>query len=349
MDSGVQWAIVRHSLTYWLGQTVVAALYITLLESLLELLRDDIKPRSEHWQTIWSLVSPLFVSLMILLPLFIYSSFGLSNRFVGPVKRLRRVLRELAQGRPFSPVKFREGDYWQELAEELNQAVAALSKQRSADELVVSPVKFREGDCWQELAEEMNQAVAALSTQRSAQEPAALEQQENIRSESLETASDPKPAIGTAACSAQRKLNCRILLAEDGPDNQRLITFFLHNAGAEVEPAENGQIALNLALAAQQSGNPFAVILMDMQMPVMDGYEATQKLGNAGYCRPIIALTAHAMSEDREKCINAGCDGYITKPIDPKKFVRLLEPWASREPSPVLTHDIAPVAHRRVP
>ena len=100
-----------------------------------------------------------------------------------------------------------------------------------------------------------------------------------------------------------------------------------------MELAENGQIALDLALTAQQVGNPFDVILMDMQMPVMDGYEATQNLREAGYKEPIIALTAHAMTEDRQKCIDAGCDDYITKPIDPKKLVGLIEPWVAREPS----------------
>jgi CheY-like chemotaxis protein len=73
---------------------------------------------------------------------------------------------------------------------------------------------------------------------------------------------------------------------------------------------------------------------MDMQMPVMDGYEATQKLRNAGYREPILALTAHAMIGDRQKCMDVGCDDYISKPIDPKKMVALLEAWVGRKPSP---------------
>ena len=134
---------------------------------------------------------------------------------------------------------------------------------------------------------------------------------------------------------AQEEPNCRILLADDSPDNQQLITFVLHKAGADVELADNGQIALAIALAAQWSGSPFDLILMDMQMPVMDGYEATRKLRSAGYKRPIIAVTAQSMSGDRQKCLDAGCDDYMTEPIDPKNLVQLLEPWASRKPSPV--------------
>jgi signal transduction histidine kinase/ActR/RegA family two-component response regulator len=126
-------------------------------------------------------------------------------------------------------------------------------------------------------------------------------------------------------------LNCRVLLVEDGPDNQRLISFILHKAGAEVTLVENGKAALHLALKAQQDNHPFDVILMDMQMPIMDGYQATRSLRNAGYTKPIVALTAQAMLGDFKRCINAGCDGYITKPINRSELLKALQTFAQKE------------------
>ncbi len=128
----------------------------------------------------------------------------------------------------------------------------------------------------------------------------------------------------------EQRLSCRILLAEDGPDNQRLISCVLRNAGAEVTVAENGQIALELALDAWRRSEPYGVVLMDMQMPVLEGYSATRKLREAGYGAPIIALTAHAMQDDREKCLQAGCDEFATKPIDRPTLFKTIAAFAGK-------------------
>lgn len=117
---------------------------------------------------------------------------------------------------------------------------------------------------------------------------------------------------------------CRILLAEDGPDNQQLFSLLIRNAGGEVVVAANGRDAIELAITSKVQGKPFDVILMDMQMPILDGYSAVRQLRFEGWQGPIVALTAHAMADDRQRCREAGCDDYMSKPIERQLFLQLI-------------------------
>ena len=116
----------------------------------------------------------------------------------------------------------------------------------------------------------------------------------------------------------------RVLLAEDNPINQRLMMRMLEKRGHSVTLAANGREAVQ-ALAQE----PYDLVLMDVQMPEMDGFEATAAIraSERGGTRrqPIFALTAHAMKGVEERCIAAGMDGYLTKPLGPKELDRVLE------------------------
>jgi PAS domain S-box-containing protein len=135
---------------------------------------------------------------------------------------------------------------------------------------------------------------------------------------------EPKPI------AAALKLSGRILLAEDGLDNQRLIVHILRKAGATIETADNGLIALHILNQAEAAGTPFDLLLTDMQMPEMDGYSLASTLRGLDSKLPIIALTAHAMPEDRKKCMDAGCDDYIAKPITKETLIAKCAEWLGK-------------------
>ncbi len=120
----------------------------------------------------------------------------------------------------------------------------------------------------------------------------------------------------------------KVLLVEDSPDNQILITRYLTKVGAIVKIANDGSHGCDLALL----GN-FDVVLMDIQMPIMDGHDATKKLRLSQYAKPIIALTAHAMKEERAKCFKSGFTDFLTKPIQKDLLIDVLSRYHSPTPS----------------
>jgi len=120
----------------------------------------------------------------------------------------------------------------------------------------------------------------------------------------------------------------RILVVEDNPVNRKVTSKMLQNMGAIVQLAENGKEAVD-----QAEAHPLDLVLMDLQMPVMDGLEATQELRKRKLSFPIIALTAHAMERDRLQCMAAGMDGYLSKPIKPDDLLHEILKWVTQPDS----------------
>ena len=148
--------------------------------------------------------------------------------------------------------------------------------------------------------------------------------------------SDTNKAVTTSKPSEQsrsgdeseQKITASILVVEDTPTSQMLIKTLLKNIGCEVIIAEDGvQVLEKIEL------QHFDLVIMDIRMPNMSGYEATKALREKGHTIPIVALTAYATSNDREKCIDAGCDDYLSKPLDQKKLGKIIRKY-------VTCHDI---------
>lgn len=149
---------------------------------------------------------------------------------------------------------------------------------------------------------------------------------ELVAGAALVTAPTLRPAIDVQTPKPQLlpTRRRRVLVAEDGPDNQRVIRYLLDRLGIENELVENGRQAVDRILASAAGAPPINLILMDMQMPELDGFEATRALRAAGFTGPIIALTARAITGDRDLCLQAGCTDYLAKPIDRNRFAELL-------------------------
>ena len=178
-----------------------------------------------------------------------------------------------------------------------------------------------------------------IANVRLIEEAAAIE--ENAVKENADEKKAEPPRCPDNNVAEQVKLDCRVLLVEDGPDNQRLISYILKKAGATVEIANNGVEWLKMAMpekqlseakpcnAGESDAEPvfaeeYDIILMDMQMPIMDGRQATRRLRQANYKGPIIGISAHTIPEIVEGCLEAGCDDFASKPIDRKRLLTLV-------------------------
>ena len=138
----------------------------------------------------------------------------------------------------------------------------------------------------------------------------------------------PTPAITTVV--DESLLGCRILVVDDRRDIRFLSRRILSSAGASVEEAEDGQFALDFIRDRLAVSNPPHLVLLDMQMPNLDGYETAARLRDIGFIGPIIALTADAMQGDMNRCLEAGCNEYLSKPIDARRLIRLVAELTKR-------------------
>ena len=160
---------------------------------------------------------------------------------------------------------------------------------------------------------------------------------------------DPAAIPDAAAAPAMTgRARARVLLAEDNPINRRLVTALLEKRGHPVVTVDNGRSAVE-AVAAER----FDVVLMDLQMPELDGLEATMAIRNSelgtGRHLPIVALTAHAMKGDRERCLAAGMDAYLSKPIRTTELIALIDQFTGAADQPQAASTVADTAHASEP
>ena len=122
------------------------------------------------------------------------------------------------------------------------------------------------------------------------------------------------------------QLEGRVLLAEDSQINRALFKIILERVGLQIDLAANGRQAVEMARSQD-----YDLVLMDVQMPVMDGLEATRILRSEGLITPVIALTAHSTKEDQKRCLQAGCDGFLFKPLNQGTLLAAVQQYVGRE------------------
>ena len=139
--------------------------------------------------------------------------------------------------------------------------------------------------------------------------------------------SEGKPKLTRVKTAHTGGSQIKVLLVDDSPDNRSLISAFLSKPGINVDLAENGAAGVAKALH-----NQYDLVLMDIQMPEMDGFEAVRVLNQKGYRVPVVALTAHAMKGDRERCLRAGFNDYLCKPVNRQSLMDMVQRYASSPP-----------------
>jgi CheY-like chemotaxis protein/HPt (histidine-containing phosphotransfer) domain-containing protein len=153
-----------------------------------------------------------------------------------------------------------------------------------------------------------------------------------------ESSEAPQDAVHAVTAQPDNLVNRRVLAVDDGPENLRIFRFYLEEMGLAVSEAVHGEDAVQQVKQARDENRPFDIVLMDIRMPVMDGLEATQTLRQEGFTQPILAVTASAMRDERDRALRAGCNDYLTKPVNPEQLRHLLAkhlpgtPEASHEP-----------------
>ena len=123
-------------------------------------------------------------------------------------------------------------------------------------------------------------------------------------------------------------LTGRLLVVDDNIVNQRVAERLLRRSGFDVDIASNGKMAVDMAMAQWETDTPYSVILMDMSMPIMDGYEAVRELRNHGYEHAVIALTAQSTETERTRCLESGCDDFATKPYQRDQLLTMIRRYA---------------------